>query len=76
MASWIANHWLTVTSAMGAFGVSVRLFPGFWRGLIRAVAAPVLLGIERERRIAREEQVADLLDQVERLKSEAESRLG
>lgn len=62
--------------ALSGLAASVRWFPNFWRGLIRMIAAPVLLGIERERRIAREEQVADLLEQIERLKNEAESRAG
>lgn len=64
---WVASHWVTIGGA-GGFIASLRLFPNFWRGLIRALASPVLLGIERERRLAREEQVADLLEQIEELK--------
>lgn len=65
--------------AIGALGgglASLRWFPGLWRGLIRLIAAPVLLGIERERRLAREEQVAELLEEIERLKHDADSRPG
>lgn len=64
---WIGSHWPVISGAVSLV-VSIRLFPAFWRGLIRALASPVLLGIERERRLAREEQVAELLEQIEDLK--------
>lgn len=69
---YLASHWPTISGIIG-LAASIRLFPNFWRGLIRALASPVLLGIEREVRKAREEQVADLLEQVERLKHDQDS---
>lgn len=69
---WIGSHWPQISGAIG-LAVSVRVFPNFWRGLIRGLASPVLLGIEREIRRAREEQVADLLDQIDHLKRQQDS---
>lgn len=60
----------------GGIGASIRYFPNFWRGVIRFIAAPVLLGIEREVRLAREEQVTDLLEQIEELRRERDSSAG
>ncbi|MCC6596865.1 MAG: hypothetical protein IT477_10195 [Rhodanobacteraceae bacterium] len=77
--SLLSEHLGTIAMSGGAIGgavASLRWFPGLWRGLIRLIAAPVLLGIERERRLAREEQVAELLDEIERLKHDADSRPG
>ncbi len=70
MSDWVLTHWPQISGAIG-LAVSIRVFPNFWRGLIRALASPVLLGIEREIRMAREEQVADLLEQIEDLKRDS-----
>ena len=63
-------EWGWITAAIAVIGGSVKFFPQFWRGLIRAIASPVLLGIEREVRMAREEQVEDLTEEVKRLRHE------
>ena len=68
---WFQDHWPALTG-LGGLAASIRLFPNFWRGLIRLLASPVLLSIEREIRMAREEQVADLLERIERLEEERE----
>lgn len=61
-------HWrsiVTATGSVGAIGASIRWWPRFWRGVARVIASPVLLEIQRETTLAREQQVADLLEIIE-----------
>lgn len=66
--SWLSAHWPSILTALGAtggVGASLKFFPRFWRGVARIVASPILLEIARETQLAREEQIADLLEIIE-----------
>lgn len=68
MEHWLQAHWQSLVmflTAGGGLGASIKWFPNFWRGAIRMLASPVLFSIEREIRMARTEQVADLLAVIE-----------
>jgi hypothetical protein len=61
---WVLSHWHFLTGASGIVA-SVRLFPRFWRGLAKALAAPLILAIKEEQLKAREQQVLDLVELLE-----------
>lgn len=71
---WL-TYWEEIIGFLTLLGgiASIRWFPRFWRAVARAIASPLLLEIEREKNRAREEQVADLLEQIEALRRERES---
>lgn len=76
MGTWLSDHWgeaITGIGAAGGIGASIKLWPRFWRGLMRTIASPFLLEIERERRLARDAQVIDLTDQIETLQDRIEA---
>jgi hypothetical protein len=79
MWQWIAAHWNQLAMgtgiAGGAFGLP-KLIPRMWKSFATFLAAPVLLEIEREKNRAREEQVADLLEELDWRRKLSEIRGG
>jgi hypothetical protein len=70
MWSELAEHWERIM-AIGLTGGTLAVLPRLWRAFVRVLAAPALYEIERERRLAREQQVLDLTQEIERLKRAA-----
>lgn len=65
---WIWNHWQELMMGSGLVGGTLglpKLIPRIWRSFVSFIAAKILLDIEREKNKAREEQVADLLEELE-----------
>ena len=75
--NWLSSHTteaVAVSSLIGALGASLKWFPGFWRGLAKIAIGWFLYEMERGKRIALEEQVDELLDQIETLKAHSPRR--
>lgn len=64
MWSLLSQYWPYLTGA-GGLAASVRLFPAFWRGVAKFLAAPLILAIKEEQLKAREQQVLDLVELLE-----------
>lgn len=60
------THWPELTGLVGTgAAVSLKWFPRPWRAIWRVIVGPFRAEIDRERRMAREEFVGDLLQEVE-----------
>lgn len=76
---WLSEHIRTITilsTAIGALGAAAKWFPGLLRGLmkgaVRVAVGWFLYETEREKNLALEERVTELLEEVEKAKRQSQ----